>query len=276
MPERKTVVLTGASSGIGAAAARALVGAGHEVVLVGRSPARTQALADELGMRCMLADFEEALSVHDLAARLLEEVPRIDVLALNAGALYAERRRTIDGHERTWQVNLLSPTLLGRMLLERLRESRGRVVVTSSAVHRTARLVAGDLEGDRSGYSMLRSYGSAKLAGLLMIDEMLRGGRYAEIGFASFHPGYVPSAIWRDSPMLGRLLASQVTRSFWTPPEQAALPLQYLATEAPAEELDGGYWHGLKPRRIRHPQWDDVQLRASLREAVMGFDTAIV
>ncbi|WAC66858.1 SDR family NAD(P)-dependent oxidoreductase [Agrococcus sp. SL85] len=276
MGEPKVVVLTGASAGIGAAAARSLSAAGHEVVVVGRSPERTRAIADEIGARHFLVDLEEALSVRDLAARLLAELPRIDVLALNAGALYGERRRTVDGHERTWQVNVLSPALLSRMLLPRLRESEGRVVLTSSAVHRFARLEVNDLEGRHSSYSMLGAYGSAKLAGLLLLDEAAKRAQAPLVGMAAFHPGYVASHVFRDVPVLHGLVNAAFSRRLTLSPEEGSVPLQYLATVPTNAELHQTYWHRMQERRIRHPQWHDVQLRAALREAVVSFDTAIV
>lgn len=276
MTAPKTIVLTGASAGIGAAAARALRDAGHDVVVVGRSPERTVAVANELGAKHFLVEFEQALSVRDLAANLLAELPRIDVLALNAGAIYSERRLTVDGHERTWQTNVLGPTLLARILMRRIRASEGRVIVTTSDIYRFARLEPSDIEGHRSSYSMLRAYGNAKLAGLLILDEAAKHSEGADVAFSAFHPGVVATDVFRERSIVHALVNSPLSRRFLRTPEEGAMPLTYLATESNVESIHNTYWHRMRERRIQHPQWQDVRLRSALREAVEAFDTAIV
>ena len=105
MPTRKVIVITGASDGIGAAAARALSARGHRIVLVGRSREKTQRIAQELEQEFHVADFAELEQVRALAHLLLERHPRIDVLANNAGGVFGRNRQlTIDGH---WGVTLL-------------------------------------------------------------------------------------------------------------------------------------------------------------------------
>jgi NAD(P)-dependent dehydrogenase (short-subunit alcohol dehydrogenase family) len=108
----KTIVITGASDGIGAAGARQLHQDGHRVVFVGRSPAKTQAIAGELGAECFLADFTRLDDVRTLAAALDRACPRIDVLVNNAGGIFGDRAKTADGFEKTFQVNHLAPFLL--------------------------------------------------------------------------------------------------------------------------------------------------------------------
>ncbi|HUR49332.1 MAG TPA: SDR family NAD(P)-dependent oxidoreductase, partial [Acidimicrobiales bacterium] len=100
----KTVVITGASDGTGAAAARRLVRDGHHVIVVGRSAAKTEAVAHELGVSHFVADFAHLDQVRTLAAQLADHCPRIDVLANNAGAILGDRSVTEDGFEETFQV----------------------------------------------------------------------------------------------------------------------------------------------------------------------------
>src|SRR4051794_9035084 len=109
---RRTVVVTGASDGIGAATARALARGGHEVVVVGRSPDRTAAVADELGAARHVVDYADLAAVAGVADRLAAEHPRLDVLVNNAGLIAGARSTTRDGHELTFQVNHLAPMLL--------------------------------------------------------------------------------------------------------------------------------------------------------------------
>src|SRR6478672_11561728 len=102
--EGKTIVITGASAGVGAAAARQLAELGADVVVVGRSPEKTAAVAASIGVEPLVADFARRDDGHRLAAQLLERCPQIDVVANNAGGIFPKRFVTGDGHELTFQV----------------------------------------------------------------------------------------------------------------------------------------------------------------------------
>lgn len=132
----RTIVITGASDGIGAAAARQLAAAGESVVLVGRSPRKTAALASELGLPHHIADYSSLAQVRRLAAELDAGYPAIDVLANNAGGLMGARTLTEDGFELTFQVNHLAGFLLTTLLLDKLIASRATVIQTSSIAAR--------------------------------------------------------------------------------------------------------------------------------------------
>lgn len=119
---RKTIVITGASDGIGAAAARRLRRGGDNVVLVGRSAAKTAAVAAELDAAYFVADFADLSQVRAQADKLRSEYPRIDVLGNNAGGMFSRMQRTADGHEITFQVNYLAPFLLTTRLVDVLVE----------------------------------------------------------------------------------------------------------------------------------------------------------
>src|SRR3954454_24998183 len=128
----KTIVITGASDGIGAAAVRQLHAAGDRVVVVGRSPKKTAAVAEALALDHYVADFTRLAEVHDLAARLLEAYPRIDVLANNAGGVFGDPTKTENGFEKTFQINHLAPFLLTKLLMPRLLESQAAVIQTTT------------------------------------------------------------------------------------------------------------------------------------------------
>ncbi len=132
----RTIVITGASDGIGAAAAARLSRSGENVVVVGRSESKTTAVATRLGVDHFVADFTELAQLRRLAEQLLQSYPRIDVLANNAGRFMRRRELTVDGHETTFQVDYLAAFLLTRLLMERLVESRATVLNTSSVVNR--------------------------------------------------------------------------------------------------------------------------------------------
>ena len=145
----KTVVITGASSGIGAEAARRLAELGATVAVAGRSPEKTAAVAQRIGGQAHLADFGRLDDVRRLAADLLAAYERIDILANNAGTISTHRTTSADGHEMTFQVNYLAPFLLTNLLLARLAAAPAgaRVINTGSNVYRRARLDLDDLDG---------------------------------------------------------------------------------------------------------------------------------
>src|SRR6516165_1567226 len=114
----RTVVITGASDGIGAAAARRLHQRGDNVVVVGRSESKTAAVAAELDADYFVADFADLSQVRALADKINSQYPRIDVLANNAGGMFTQIHKTADGHEITFQVNYLAPFLLTTQLMD--------------------------------------------------------------------------------------------------------------------------------------------------------------
>jgi len=125
----RLIMITGGSDGIGAAAARALARRGDRIVIVGRSPDKTRAIAAELGADSHVADFADLGQVRELAAEASRRYPRIDVLVNNAGLIAGpERTVTTDGHELTFQVNHLAPFLLTALLREQLSAAGGRVI----------------------------------------------------------------------------------------------------------------------------------------------------
>src|ERR1700744_5674523 len=141
MVQPQTIVITGASDGIGAAAARQLAARGERVVLAGRSPAKTAAVAAELNAPFHVADFADLAQVCELAGTLAAEYPRIDVLANNAGGIFGARALTPDGFEKTFQVNNLAPFLLTTLLLPTL--------TASSAAKNYGRIDLGDLQNEK-------------------------------------------------------------------------------------------------------------------------------
>ncbi len=256
--DKRTVVVTGASSGVGLAAAEQFARRGDEVILVGRSPQRLAAAVQRVtaaaGGRTPAsyrADFAVLDEVRELAARLREH-GRIDVLANNAGGMADGHTVTVDGFESTVQNNHLAPFLLTNLLLDRL--AGGRIVNTASDAHKMGRIDPADLVGDPGRFNRWRAYGESKGANILFAQEA--GRRRPDILSVSFHPGVV-----RTNFGSGRLtkLFYRVT-PFLTTPEQAGAELVRLATADGLEQ--GGYYVGGKLARPRTdpatagPLWD--------------------
>jgi NAD(P)-dependent dehydrogenase (short-subunit alcohol dehydrogenase family) len=206
------IVLTGASSGIGRAAARALAADGHELAIVGRNPFRTQEVARETGGTAFLADFDKLSDVRQLAHELLAAYPQIDALGNNAGSIITHRGLSVDRVERTWQHNVLAPFVLTQALLPRLVSSQARVVFTGSEASRWGRVDVAN--PDRDGKLWLRgapAYGAAKRADIMLARELAR--REPVLHVNSFHPGAVATGLARLdanplSPVLTRVLRS--------------------------------------------------------------------
>ena len=187
---RKTIVITGASDGIGAAAARRLSENGGNVVVVGRSQSKTTAVAAELGANYFVADFADLAQVRALAEKIRSQYPRIDVLANNAGGMFSEMNMTVDGLEKTYQVNYLSPFLLTTALLDLLVDSHATIINTTSSSQRLLpRVTITDLENtDR--HRPGTAYALTKLAIVLFTMELHRRYHARGLSAATFHPGY--------------------------------------------------------------------------------------
>ncbi|MFJ5837835.1 SDR family NAD(P)-dependent oxidoreductase [Streptomyces shenzhenensis] len=264
----KTIVITGASDGIGAAAARRLHREGHRVVVVGRSPRKTEAIARELGADHYLADFTRLDDVRKLAADLNTPYARIDVLANNAGGVFGNPTKTVDGFEQTFQINHLAPFLLTRLLLDKLIDSRAAVLQTSSiGAAQAPRLDLGDLDLDKN-YSPIRAYGAAKLENILFTNELHRRYHDAGISTASFHPGNVATSFGSEteSRLMRFITGSRLLRAtVFISPEQGADQIVWLATSRPGVDWQsGGYYRKRKPAKPGNKQALDAALARGL------------
>ncbi len=251
----RTIVITGASSGIGAAAARRLAADGARVVVVGRDARRTDEVADALGAERHVADFARLSDVHALAERL-QALGRIDVLALNAGGVFPERELTEDGFEKTFQVNHLAGFLLTRLLMPVLVASRASVISTSSMAHLGGRLDLGDLQLERR-WSPWRAYGNAKLANVLFTRGLHRHHVLDGVYAAAFHPGVVATRFGTGNPLTERLYGSALGRRVMADPDQGADTLVWLAQRTPPRDwVPGGYYVKRTPRRTNRQALD--------------------
>jgi NAD(P)-dependent dehydrogenase (short-subunit alcohol dehydrogenase family) len=241
----RTIVITGASDGLGAAAAKRLSRSGENVVVVGRSPDKTKAVATEIGADYLLADFTDLAQVRALAEQLLARYPRIDVLANNAGGIMAEREVTIDGHEKTFQVNHLAPFLLTTLLLDRLAEAKASVLNTSSLGNKLfGHVNIDDLEAER-GYRPQKAYGDAKLENILFTRELHRRYHSAGISTAAFHPGSVASNFGSeaDSRMIRLVYRTPLKHLSLIGPEKGSDLLVWLACATPGEDWTSGEYY---------------------------------
>jgi NAD(P)-dependent dehydrogenase (short-subunit alcohol dehydrogenase family) len=235
------VLITGATRGIGQAAAVELARQGAEVALVGRDGARVQAVAREARaagggtVHEHVCDLMLMSEVRALAEEVGERYEHIDVLANNAGALFASRKETSEGFERTFALNHLSPFLLTALLRDRL--SGGRVVTTASDAHEQGRLNLDDAQSQQS-YAAMRVYGTTKLCNILFTRELAR--RAPELHATCFHPGVVRTGFGKNENGFWKL-ATTLGGPFFRSPARGARSLVWLALSDQAAELTGEY-----------------------------------
>ncbi|MDQ0733018.1 SDR family NAD(P)-dependent oxidoreductase [Arthrobacter sp. B1I2] len=261
----RTIVITGASDGIGAAAARALAKAGEQVVVVGRSAEKTRALAGEIGADHYVADFADLAQVRTLAAQLKEKYPRIDVLANNAGGIMGKRTITVDGNEATFQINHLAPFLLTTLLMDTLTASNAKVINTSSAANNFGKMDLFDLTAEQ-GYSTNRAYGTGKLANIMFTSELHRRFHDKGITTAAFHPGVVRTNFAAESSSWFRHAYKTVLNRFMLTPDQGADTMLWLINGTPGTDWISGAYYAKRALAKANPQAYDAELAQGLWE----------
>jgi NAD(P)-dependent dehydrogenase (short-subunit alcohol dehydrogenase family) len=245
-----TIVITGASSGLGASAAATLAARGALIAVTGRNPERTAAVARAIGGTAFLADFDHLDEVHRLAQELLARYDRIDVLANNAGGLVTRRAITPDGFERTFQANHLAPFLLTTLLVPVLEHSGARVISTASVANTFGRIDLDDLNFERRAWlGGWPAYGSSKLMNILFTEEL---ARRTGLDAYSFHPGYVSTRFGAETAIIRFANAISGGR-IGLRPDQGAAPLVHLASASEVGVPSGTHFDRLRPHgRIRH------------------------
>jgi len=269
----RTIVITGASDGIGAAAARRLRRSGDNVVVVGRSQSKTTAVAGELAADYFVADFADLSQVRALADKIRSEYPRIDVLANNAGGMSTELEITADGLEKTYQVNYLAPFLLTSQLLDVLVESRATVVNTTSSSQRLLpRVRITDLD-DTARHRPSIAYAFTKLAIILFTKELHRRYQPSGLSAVTFHPGYVNSNFGDASG--SRLLhfmqhRVRVINRLTASVEQGAEQLIWLASSKPGTDWTSGEYYSRHKIAKAHRVVNDPVLARELWERTLA------
>jgi NAD(P)-dependent dehydrogenase (short-subunit alcohol dehydrogenase family) len=245
----KTVLLTGATSGIGLEASMALARQGARVVMVGRDRAKTEAAVATVAARSgatpeaqLLCDFSSQAQVRALAREVLERFDRVDVLVNNAGGVNKTRRLTADGIEATFAVNHLGYFLLTNLLLDRLVKSApARVVTVASVGHRRGTLDFDDLGFER-GYSIMRAYARSKLANVLFAAELARRLAGRGVTSNSLHPGAVATNIWSGAPLWAKPIILLLFRPFFISAEKGGSYIVRLAAGPELEGVTGQYF----------------------------------
>jgi NAD(P)-dependent dehydrogenase (short-subunit alcohol dehydrogenase family) len=249
----KTVVITGATSGIGEIAAKRLAQMGARIVLIARDKTRGEATLATLLERVPglshavhYADLARISEMKRVAAEIARTEPRIDVLINNAGAMFASRRVTEEGLEYTFALNHMAYFVVTEGLRQRLLDSApARIVNVASAAHRGARLDFGDLQSVKS-FGAMKAYGRSKLCNILFTRELARRLHGTGVTANCLHPGFVATRFGDQSggvisPFMG------FAKLFAISPKQGAETIIYLAASAAVADTTGKYFYKCRP-----------------------------
>jgi NAD(P)-dependent dehydrogenase (short-subunit alcohol dehydrogenase family) len=265
----RVVVITGPTSGLGAATARMLAATGAQLVLVARNKEKCDAMARELHLsfpQCnpvvVIAEMGDLSAVASASRQIREQFPRVDVLVHNAGALLQERSVSPQGIEQTIASHVVGPHLMTTMLRDVLRAANGRVVtVSSGGMYSTAlpQLQVGEsLEMPASNYNGTRQYAYAKRA-QVTLNEMW-AHKEPNIEFVAMHPGWADTPGVQDSIPLFRTLTKPILRTS----AQGADTIAWLAAVRSLPEKSGTFW---SDREVRSVHKTPMTRRADIEAA---------
>jgi NAD(P)-dependent dehydrogenase (short-subunit alcohol dehydrogenase family) len=246
----KICVITGATSGVGRAAAISLASHGAQLVMISRDAQKAGKVAQEIkekwdvSVDSIIADFKDLDQVRQAADTILSRYPRIDVLINCAGLHSTTRTETREGLETVFCVNHLASFMLTYLLLDRLKESApSRIIQVNSEGHRFNGLDPDDLDWRKRHYTGLRSYGASKTAQLLTVweyDDLLRG---TNVTINAMHPGDVKTNIGNNNGWLYRFFTHYVVGLFLKDPAISGTAIGYLASAPELANVSGRFFH---------------------------------
>jgi len=246
----KTCIITGATSGVGYAAARRFAQGGADLVLVCRNMEKAQSIQAQLHQEfdvqvdLFQADFSDLLQVRDVAAEILAKTPKIDVLINNVGVHNTRRRLTPDGFEIVFCVNHLASFLLTSLMLPRLIESApAKIIQVNSEGHRFGGLDLKDLNWEKRRYKGLQGYGAAKTAQLLTVWEFADQLQGKGVTINAMHPGAVATNIGMNNGFLYRSYQKYILFPFLKDPEISGEALYYLAASPEMAAVSGKFYN---------------------------------
>jgi NAD(P)-dependent dehydrogenase (short-subunit alcohol dehydrogenase family) len=242
-------VITGATSGVGLAAARRIAQGGADLILVNRNPVKAANVKDELqdyggNVDLVQADFSDLNQVRHAAAMILKKNPRLDILINNAGIHNTSRELTADGLEMVFCVNHLASFLLTRLLLDRIKESApSRILYINSQGHRFGGLDLDDLNWERRRYRGLQGYGASKVAQLMTIWELAEQLADSGVTVNAMHPGAVATNIGMNNGFLYQWYQRYLLFPLLKGPEISGEAIYYLVAAPEMAEVSGKFYN---------------------------------
>jgi NAD(P)-dependent dehydrogenase (short-subunit alcohol dehydrogenase family) len=269
----KVVVITGATSGIGAVAAERLASMGARILAIARDRARGEAtlarlreLAPGRAHGVYYADLSLLGEVKRVACEIAAAEPRIDVLINNAGALFDKRQLTSEGMELTFATNHMSYFALVNGFRERLLASApARVINTSSEAHRRMKIDFGDLQAAR-GYGAFKAYGRSKLCNILFTRELARQLTGTGVTANCLHPGFVNTR-FGDQARGTLYYIFRFAKKFAISPEEGAETIVFLASAKEVAGVTGQYFYQSRPKTPSMEAQDDEAAKRLWQES---------
>ncbi len=275
----KICMITGATSGIGEAAARTLAQMGAAVIVVGRSPEKSALTVSKIkqqtgnqAVEYLLADLSSQEEIRQLTQQFASRYKHLHVLVNNAGALFATRQLSVDGIEMTLALNHLNYFLLTNLLLAAVRASApARIINVGASAHKFVEGVNFDDLQFQNQYAGWKAYSQSKLCNLLFTYELARRLEGTGITANTLHPGIVATRFGRDNPgLVGRLI--RLSNLFAISPERGAQTIIYLASSTSVEGITGKYFDNKKETRSSAASYDRAAAQQlwQLSEAMTG------
>jgi NAD(P)-dependent dehydrogenase (short-subunit alcohol dehydrogenase family) len=248
----KTVLVTGATNGIGLVTARELSRLGAEVTIVSRKVDKCAAVSEAISTETkkpvdyIAADLSTLAGIRQVAAGFKQHHEWLHVLVNNAGGFFNKRLVTPDGLEMTFALNHMNYFLLTNLLLDVLKASTpARVINVASGMHMGARLDFDNLQGEKR-YAGFRAYRQSKLANILFTYELARRLEKTGVTVNALHPGYVDTGLSLNNGFFFRVFAKLSARLFGRKPEKGAQTSIYLAASPKVEGITGKYFADCK------------------------------
>lgn len=246
----KTCVITGATSGVGLEAAKALASHGASLVLISRNRDKAESVIRDIKDKwpveidSIIADLSDLDQVRQAASTILDRYPHIDVLINCAGLHSTKRTLTKDGCETVFCVNHLASFLLTQLLLDRMIASApARIIQVNSEGHRFNGLDPDDLDWKKRHYTGLRSYGASKTAQLLTVWELANRLKGTGVTINAVHPGDVKTGIGSNNGRLYRFFNRYVTGLFLKDAAISGPAIGYLASAPELDQTSGRFYH---------------------------------
>jgi NAD(P)-dependent dehydrogenase (short-subunit alcohol dehydrogenase family) len=270
--QNKTILITGASNGIGFETALNLAAMGAKIVIAGRDEKRTSLAAKNIiaqtgneNISYLLADLSSSMGVRQLVKSFNEKHHQLDILINNAGAMTSSRELSADGYEMCWGLNHLNYFLLTNELLPLLKASgqegkKSRIINVASMAHKKAKIDFDDLQGEKS-YAKWKAYGQSKLANIMFTYALARRLEGSNVTANCLHPGVVATGFIVNIGIFEKLL-TPIIKMFLISSLRGAQTSIYLASSKDVENINGKYFDKSNPISSSDYSYDeDIQER---------------